>query len=562
MLSTTNTNILSAQHRRGSGSFGQNGSLSSANAQWAKASSSVNTRSANPQLAQQLEQLQELLVQLQRAITGFLETNTPGGGGASSARPTTAPGQPLRRLFASNYGDGKGTPSGQDRPSARVISNAVSKADESKLNKAAASDLFWLWGQFLDHDIDLSIPSNDPLSISVPKGDPTFDPAGEGGQTLTTHRSAAVDGVGGTRQQVNTISALIDGSNVYGSTAEQTDSLREFCGGRLRASENGYMPRTDNGSFVAGDVRANENIGLTAMHTLFMREHNRVADALAAENPTWSDEQLFTEARSQVTALIQSVTVNEFLPMLLGKNALGTYSGPKAGLDGQISNAFSTAAYRFGHSMVSDTLTLRNEDGSLVDGKPMALSEAFFRPDTFDRVGIDAILRGMASNTAQAMDPEIVNSLRNLVMDGPRSPRLDLAALNIARGRDHGLPSLNDARRAFGMQPIESFDDPIFREGTGARLAQVYDSPNDVDLWVGLLAEAPQGEGLVGPTQQAILVEQFTRLRDADPNWYQNTISSSEIAKLEQTGLSDIIRRNTNVSNIQGNALVARPLAV
>lgn len=519
-------------------------------------------RSGDPNNAEQLRQLVQLLIQLQRALTAFVELTLPGGGAAQAGRPTTDPGQPLRRLFASDYSDGKSAPSGSDRPSERAISNAVSRADESKTNKAGASDLFWLWGQFLDHDIDLSVPSDQPLSIAVPTGDPTFDPKGEGGQTLETHRSTAVQGFGGTRQQVNTISALIDASNVYGATEEKTHSLREFSGGRLRVSENDLMPRTERGSFVAGDVRANENIGLTAMHTLFAREHNRIADNLSAENPNWSDQQVFTAARKQVTGLVQAITVNEFLPMLLGKNALGSYNGPKAGLDGQISNAFSTAAYRFGHSMVSDKLTLRNADGSLVDGKPMALSDAFFRPDTFDRVGVDAIMRGMASNTAQAMDPEIVNSLRNLVMDAPGAPRLDLAALNIARGRDHGLPTLNQARTAFGMPPITSFDDPVFREGVGARLAQVYDSPEEVDLWVGLLAEAPQGEGLVGPTQKAILVEQFTRLRDADPNWYANTSEGVDLAKLDQTRLSDVIHRNTGVTNIQTNALVARPVLV
>jgi hypothetical protein len=519
-------------------------------------------RSAGSFSAEQVTQLLEVLQQLQRALAAFAELSLPGGGAATPGKSTTAPGQPLRRLFASDYGDGKGSPAGADRPSERAISNAVSRADEGKLNKAGASDLFWLWGQFLDHDIDLSTPSDEPLSIKVPKGDATFDFTGQGDQTLRTHRSNAVQGVGGTRQQLNTITALIDASNVYGSTPEQTQSLRSFEGGTLRASENGYMPRSERGFFQAGDARANENIGLTAMHTLFMREHNRVADALSSENPSWSDEQVFTEARAQVTALVQSITVNEFLPLLFGGDALGAYEGPQAGLDGQISNAFSSAAYRFGHSMVSDTLNLRNADGTLVDGKPMALSDAFFRPDTFDRVGVDAILRGMASNTAQAMDPEIVNSLRNLVMDGPGAPRLDLAALNIARGRDHGLPTLNQARAAFGMPEIKSFDDPAFRDGVGARLAQVYDSPDDIDLWVGLLAEAPQGEGLVGPTQRAILVEQFTRLRDADPNWYANTMDAGEVAALDKTRLSDVIRRNSGVGNVQSNAMLARPLAV
>ena len=193
------------------------------------------------------------------------------------------------------------------------------------------------------------------------------------------------------------------------------------------------------------------------------------------------------------------------------------------------------------------------------DGKPdesIALKDAFFNPAQFSETGMDAILRGLASNEAQAMDTEIVDSLRNFVLDGPFSPRLDLAALNIQRGRDHGLPTLNEAREAFGMPPITSFDDPAFRDGAGARLASVYESPDQIDMWVGLMAEKPTGDGLVGPTQEAILRDQFTRLRDGDPNWYANALPASTVGEIENTTLSDIIARNTDVAGLDDTAMI------
>ena len=133
----------------------------------------------------------------------------------------------------------------------------------------------------------------------------------------------------------------------------------------------------------------------------------------------------------------------------------------------------------------------------------------------------------------------------------------DLASLNIQRGRDHGLPGYNDAREAMGLSRIESFDDPVWRDGVGAKLAQVYDSPDDVDLWVAGLAEKETGDSLVGELSTAILTDQFTRLRDGDRFWYENQFSGKELQELNNLKLSDVIKRNTNIENIQSNVMVA-----
>ncbi len=518
-----------------------------------RASSLKSTTSTQPQPdAQQdaMVQLQQILEDLRLVLNGIAELVLPGGGAADPGKASTDPGQPLRRLLPSNYADGRDAPSGADRPGAREISNAVSASTGEGGNKANASDMFWLWGQFMDHDIDLSKTGDTEFPIPVPAGDGTFTSGG----SLDLKRSNATSNDFGAAQQINTISALIDASNVYGSEPAETTALRSGVGGKLRMQADGSLPTGERGFYVAGDERVNENIGLTSMHTLFAREHNRLADQFSAENPSWSDDQIFDAARTRVTAQVQAITVNEFLPILFGGDGIGSYDGYAPWMDAQVSNSFAAAAFRFGHSMVSDSITPIAADGT--PDESIALKDAFFNPAQFAETGIDAIFRGFASQEAQAMDTEIVDSLRNFVLEGPNSPRLDLAALNIQRGRDHGLPTLNEARKAFGFPPITSFDDPALREGAGERLASVYDSPDDIDLWVGLLSEQPEGDALVGPSQGVILRDQFQRLRSGDPDWYEAHLPEAVVAEVNDTSLADIIARNTGVSGLSETAMV------
>ncbi|MCA9085715.1 MAG: peroxidase family protein, partial [Planctomycetaceae bacterium] len=220
----------------------------------------------------------------------------------------------LLRLTSPEYGDGVSTPAGADRPSARQISNEISAQSDSVLNSRNLTDFAWIWGQFLDHDIDLAKEGSTELfSIPVPAGDPYFDPMAEGDKTIPLIR-AYFDPDTGTdvpREQINEITSFIDASNVYGSDATRAAFLRAD-GGKLKVSDGDYLPYNDgtqpnagqggDTAFVAGDVRANENVALTSMHTIFVREHNRLVDELAADHPDWSDDQLYNQAKAIVEA--------------------------------------------------------------------------------------------------------------------------------------------------------------------------------------------------------------------------------------------------------------------
>ena len=208
------------------------------------------------------------------------------------------------------------------------------------------------------------------------------------------------------RQQVTEISAFLDASMVYGSDTNRANTLRSFIGGRLKTGSNNLLPLNttglanandagifpDNQLFLAGDVRANENIELMAIQTLFMREHNQIADSLAAANPRLSDEQLYQQARRLVIAEVQAITYQEFLPALLGTNPLKPYTGYNPKVNPGIATEFSTVAYRIGHSLVNDDIDFLDNDGNpLADAIPLAW--AFFNPSPVKSLGIDPLLK-------------------------------------------------------------------------------------------------------------------------------------------------------------------------
>jgi len=497
------------------------------------------------------------------ATGGF---RTLDGSDNNAARPLMgAAHTPLLRWMAPGYADGVSAMAGTSRLGPREVSNLVNAQAESVPNGLAASDYLWQWGQFLDHDIDLTdgTAPPEPAPIAVPAGDAWFDPGSAGTAEIAFNRSLYDPGSGSDasnpRQQLNEITAWIDGSQVYGSDEMRAEALRTpDDSGRLRTSAGNLLPFNTNGLanaggpdpslFLAGDVRANEQVALTALHTLFVREHNRRARLLRREHPDWSGERIYQKARQLVGAQLQAITYREFLPALLGPGALPAYGGYDPDLDASISNVFSTAAYRFGHSALSPVLLRIDERGREIGFGHLALRDAFFAPERIiDEGGIEPFLRGLAAQRCQRIDVQVVDEVRNFLFGAPGAGGFDLASLNIQRGRDHGLPSYNEAREELGLPRVQSFAEVTSDPDTRARLAAAYAHPDDIDLWVGGLAEDPVEGGHVGPVVRHILVNQFQALRDGDRFWYERVLSSDEIREVEATRLSDVIRRNTTI---------------
>ncbi|TXH68210.1 MAG: peroxidase [Thiothrix sp.] len=504
-----------------------------------------------------IEILKQLLEQINQAQKP--EYRTADGSGNNLQNPDWGKqGSSLQRLSPKDSTREPGGSTEVNLPSTREVSNAVSAQTESTANRKGLSDIFWMWGQFLDHDLSLvHANTGTSIDIPVPAGDPYFDPKGTGTATIPLTRSNSSLDANGVAQQTNTLTAYIDGSMVYGSDKATADALRSFEGGKLRTSEGNLLPKNANGAFVAGDERSNENPALTSMHTIWMREHNRIAEELATKNPSWSDEKLYQEARRTVIAEIQAITYNEFLPNLLGEDALSKYKGYDPTVNAGINNEFAAAAFRFGHTMLSPTLLRLDDQGQEIAQGNVSLRDAFSKPGLVDQAGIEPFLRGGMSQTAQAFDPMVIDDVRNFLFGQPGSGGLDLVAINMQRGRDHGLAGYNDVRESLGLSRIESFDDPIWQGDFGQKLAQVYDSPDDVDLWVGGLAENYTGDSLAGETLTTILTKQFEDLRSGDRFWYENQFSGQQLKDLNKLTLSDVIQRNTTIQDVQDNAFLA-----
>lgn len=374
------------------------------------------------------------------------------------------------------------------------------------------------------------------------------------------------------RQQITEISAYLDGSMVYGSDESRARALRTFQGGQLKTSAGNLLPLNTGGLanandahffpdeqlFLAGDVRANENPELASIQTLFVREHNQLAAAISAANPRLSDEQVYQRARRIVIAEIQVVTYREFLPALLGPNPLRRYTGYNPDVNAGMATEFTTAAFRLGHTLVNDDIEFLNNDAEEI-AEGLELAFAFFNPQPVKQLGPDSILKYLATDVAQEVDTQIVPGLRDFLFGPPGAGGLDLASLNIQRGRDHGLADYNTVRRAYGLPPVKSISEITKDPTLQANLTALYGDVKSMDLWVAALAEDHLPGSSVGPTFQRILVDQFERSRDGDSNWYERGFFGRQLAALNATRLSDIIRRNTSITKLQDNVFFFDP---
>jgi peroxidase len=505
------------------------------------------------------------------------------GFGNNVAHPTWgAAGTDFTRIGPANYADGISAPNGQNLPSARTISNLLANQDlngvEQDLhNNRSMSDWVYAWGQFIDHDIDLTASGNVSMNIAIPAGDPTFDPTGQGNLAIAFDRSAIAPGTGTSTsspaQQVNQDTSFIDASMIYGSDATTAAALRTFSGGLLKTSAGNLLPYNTMGLdmannlglpqtslFAAGDVRANENVELSNITTLFVREHNYQAALLAKQHPTWTDEQLYQSARQIVIGEIQSITYNEWLPALMGNNALTNYHGYNPNVNPTISVEFASAAFRL-HTLLDDDVQFLDNKGQAIASLPsLSLSADFFQPGIVALPGeVAANLKYLSTDLTQEVDEQTVDGLRNaLFADAPVINNVevgasDLIADDIQRGRDQGDPTYNQLRVAMGERPVTSFAQITSNVQLQQQLQQIYGNVNNVEAFVGLMAEDHLRGSSLGQTEQAVLAKQFQALRDGDRFFYQNADPASLVQQLNNTTLSQIIQRNTTLTNLQSN---------
>lgn len=363
-----------------------------------------------------------------------------------------------------HYADGSGSPARPNRKGARETSNLVLAQTSLFPNSANVSGLFWNWGNIIDHDMTLTRVASpqEPFPIPVPPGDSTFDPRGRGAATIFFTRSNFVM-LNGIRQQLNANTAFPRCLHRLRSDTKRSLDLRTQDGtGHLRTGDGNLLPLNTNrltnqptndpSFFIAGDTRSNENLALCSMQTLLMREHNYWAEQIKAGDPTLNDDGIYQRARAIVGAELQMITYRDFIPLLLGPNALPTYTGYNPAVDPRVALSF-TAAMRIGHTLLPPVLErLNNRNISIGD---LPLESTLFQPQLITEGGVEPFLRGLAHQVPQEVDGYIIDALRNFG-SGNSSTGFDLAALNIQRGRDHGLPSYNQVRIDYGLAPREA----------------------------------------------------------------------------------------------------------
>ena len=405
----------------------------------------------------------------------------------------------------------------------RFISNRIYNDQADNLfSENGLTHWGFVWGQFIDHTIGLRQIGDEPMTFPFAADDPLEDFVNDLGM-IQFNRSAAADGTGETsvREQVNTLSSYIDGFAVYGGTAERLDWLRvgsldgdpKNNSAELLTTSDGYLPTADqrgdasNAPFmetpgvlrftpeeavIAGDVRANENLGLTAIQTLFVREHNRIVDQLPSYLP---EEVKFAIARRVVGATQQYITYEEFLPAFGVE--LDRYIGYDPTVDPSVSNEFATVGYR-AHSMIHGEFEMAGAVSDYTSRELAAfealgieieidaseiefaipLNIAFGRPQLLQQIGLGTVLTGLGSEAQYSNDETIDNQLRSVLfqipapdaenpaacLDGVDLPDCyslvnDLGVLDLVRAYDHGIPNYNALRVAYGLDPVTSFTD-------------------------------------------------------------------------------------------------------
>nr|XP_055112998.1 eosinophil peroxidase [Symphalangus syndactylus] len=539
-----------------------------------------------------------------RTITGRCNNKRRPWLGASN--------QALARWLPAEYEDGLSLPFGWTPgrrrngfllPLVRAVSNQIVRFPSERLTSDRGRALMFMqWGQFIDHDLDFSPESPARVAftagvdcertcaqlppcfpIKIPPNDPRIKNQRD---CIPFFRSApsCPQNKNRVRNQINALTSFVDASMVYGSEVSLSLRLRNRTNNlgllaiNQRFQDNGraLLPfdnlhddpclLTNRSAripcFLAGDTRSTETPKLAAMHTLFMREHNRLATELRHLNPRWNGDKLYNEARKIMGAMVQIITYRDFLPLVLGearaRRTLGPYRGYCSNVDPRVANVF-TLAFRFGHTMLQPFMfRLDSQYRASAPNSHIPLSSAFFASwRILYEGGIDPILRGLMATPAKLnrQDAMLVDELRDRLFRQVRRIGLDLAALNMQRSRDHGLPGYNAWRRFCGLsQPrnLAQLSRVLKNQDLARKFLNLYGTPDNIDIWIGAIAEPLLPGARVGPLLACLFENQFRRARDGDRFWWQKrgVFTKRQRKALRRISLSRIICDNTGITMV------------
>ncbi|XP_014646355.1 PREDICTED: lactoperoxidase [Ceratotherium simum simum] len=519
----------------------------------------------------------------------------------------------LARWLPAEYEDGLSLPfgwtpaktrNGFPLPLAREVSNQVIGYLTEDVLDCDRSLLFMQWGQIVDHDLDFApetelgsseysktqcdeycIQGDNCFPIMFPPNDPKLKTQGKcmpffrAGFVCPTPPYQSL-----VREQINALTSFMDASFVYGPEPSLASRLRNLSSplGLMAVNQEvwdhdlAYLPFVSKKPspcefinttarvpcFLAGDSRASEQILLATSHTLFIREHNRLAGELKKLNPQWDAEKLYQEARKILGAFVQIITFRDYLPIVLGDEMqkwIPPYQGYNNNVDPRISNVF-TFAFRFGHLEVPSTVFRLDENYQPWGPEPeLPLHTLFF--NTWRMVkdgGIDPLVRGLLAKKSKLMNQNkmMTGELRNkLFQPTHKIHGFDLAAINIQRCRDHGMPGYNSWRGFCNLsqpQTLEELDDVLKNKGLAKKLLDLYGTPDNIDIWVGGIAEPLVKRGRVGSLLACLLGKQFQQIRDGDRFWWENpgVFTEKQRDSLQKVSFSRLVCDNTHITKV------------
>ncbi|XP_064085733.1 peroxidase-like isoform X2 [Macrobrachium nipponense] len=516
----------------------------------------------------------------------------------------------FQRILPPQYSDGLFRPresrTGGALPSARLVSISTVIDVDSPSHHLTLSVM--QWGQFIDHDlahtpifrlsndsgirccneqsrvIDASFRHPSCFPIEIPIDDPFYSKFNRRCMNFVRSMFAPRGQCNfGFAEQMNQITHYLDGSNIYGSGEEEAQNVRVGHGGLLKVQERGLLPPHHDAEecesaqegfacFLAGDNRVNEQIDLSVIHTVWMREHNRLARELARLNPHWSDETIYQEARRIVIAEYQHIIYNEWLPVVIGKEYMevngilphreGYSRDYDKGLNAAIWNEFATVAFRFGHSLVQGMVKLFNKQGSKTE--IVTLRDHFNNPKLLYTPGkLDEFLTGLALQPIQTMDNLVSEDLTNHLFQTKEMPfGMDLVSLNLQRGRDHGIPPYNDLRESCGLPRATTFEDllDVIPEKIVSAFKLLYATVDDIDPFIAGISERHAEGALLGPTFRCIVGDQFIRLKRGDRFFYDfsdmpTSFTEAQLYEIRQASWARILCDNGD------NIMFMQPLA-
>ncbi|GBM46377.1 Peroxidase [Araneus ventricosus] len=482
------------------------------------------------------------------------------------------------------YGGVRKAMLGGPLPEPRSISLGIFE-DKKKLDRKVTF-LFVIFGQLIAHDLSRALKpiktkccepenSNNPecMPIKLSPDDPFYSKYDKTCMEFQRTEECSYCKPA-SRAQTNGATAAMDASFLYGEDEEKAKKLRAFDGtGELKYDPHGYLPISgkdnedefcregqESKCFLNGDPRVNQHASLTGFTTVWLREHNRVAESLRQINPGWEEEQIFQESRRIVIAEFQCIAYQYFLPPLLSVRVMkefgiyirndsdSTKYDPTALLD--VWSDSAVGSYRL-HSLIP----------SDIGSGDLLFRDTFSNPDIIRQGHTSELLQGSFYARAEEYDRYLVEDVTKYLY----SKYQDLASINIQRGRDHGLAPYVEVVRFCSADSVnvEKFDD-LYQLGLMTKknakiLEGVYEDVRDVDMWVGMQMETRMKGSLLGPSAVCINAKQFFFTMKGDRFFYSHKGQTPSFIEDQRTeikkkcSIARVLCDNTRIEDITWN---------